>query len=93
MIEALTGQGVDGLGERLLGTILGALSGPDGTGGPAVALLRSAAENEAAARMLREFITRQVHARIAAALDLPDPQILRRSDQVREARAVMSRSR
>jgi AcrR family transcriptional regulator len=74
-IEEVTRQGIDGLGERLVSMMIDVWAGPDGNGAPAIAVLRSATENQAAARMLREFITEQILGRIAAVLDLPDPQL------------------
>jgi Tetracyclin repressor-like, C-terminal domain len=40
-----------------------------------VALLRSAASNERAAVMFREFISREIFARIMRALDVSDPDL------------------
>jgi AcrR family transcriptional regulator len=74
-IEDIARQGVEGLGERLVRMMVTAWAGPDGNGGPAIAVLRSATENQAAARMLREFVAEQILGRIAAVLDLPDPQL------------------
>lgn len=74
-IEDIARQGIEGLGERLVRMMIAVWAGPDGTGGPAVAVLRSATENQAAARMLREFVTEQILGRVAAVLDLPDPQL------------------
>lgn len=74
-IEDITRQGIDGLGERLVRTMIAVWAGPDGNGGPGIAVLRAATENQAAARMLREFVTEQILGRIAAALDLPDPEL------------------
>jgi AcrR family transcriptional regulator len=74
-IEDIARRGVDGLGERLVRMMVAVWAGPDGSGGPAIAVLRSATENPAAARMLREFVTEQMLGRIAAVLDLPDPQL------------------
>ncbi len=42
---------------------------------PLVALLRSAASNERAAVMFREFITREIFARIMKELDVTDPDL------------------
>ena len=75
VIEDITRQGVNGLGERLVRMMLDVWAGPDGSGGPAIAVLRSATQNQAAARMLREFVTEEILGRIAAALNLPEPQL------------------
>jgi len=74
-IEDIASQGIEGLGERLVQMMVTVWAGPDGNGGPAIAVLRSATENQAAARMLREFVTEQILGRIAAVLELPDPQL------------------
>jgi Tetracyclin repressor-like, C-terminal domain len=42
------------------------------TGGPLLALLRSAASQESSATLLREFMSREVLGRLATALDLTD---------------------
>jgi AcrR family transcriptional regulator len=73
--EVLEG-GVDGLAERLLRRFLETWSAdPAGTGGALAGLIRSAASNPDAARMIREFVTREVLERIAGALDLPQPRL------------------
>jgi AcrR family transcriptional regulator len=67
---------LDGLGERLLRGILDLWSADvDGMGGTIVGLLRSAATHEDAARMVREFVSREALGRIAEALDLPQPHL------------------
>jgi AcrR family transcriptional regulator len=47
--------------------------GPDPS--PVVGLVRSASTNEAAARMLREFIGREVLGRVVSALDVDRPEL------------------
>jgi AcrR family transcriptional regulator len=62
--------GPEGVGERLVRTFLGVWDSPAGT--PAVALLRSAVNNEWTARLLREFLITQVLRRVLDHLDI-DP--------------------
>jgi hypothetical protein len=56
---------VDGVGERLVRTLLTLWDTP-GSFAPFLALVRGAVGSEAAATMLREFLTREVLGRIAA---------------------------
>lgn len=71
--QVLTG-GVDGLGQRLARGFLEVWGSPD-SGPPMVALLRGAASHEESARMLREFIGREVLGKIAAALGVADADL------------------
>jgi AcrR family transcriptional regulator len=73
LVEELTRDGVDGLGERLIRRLLGLLDGSRGT--PFVALVRSAATNDQAATLLREFVEREVLVRLAGAIDSPEPEL------------------
>lgn len=57
------------LGERLARTFLGVWDSPGGREG-VVALLSGVLASEAAGRMLREFVTRELLLRIAAALEV-----------------------
>jgi AcrR family transcriptional regulator len=71
-------KGRDGVGERLVRTMLGVWDGA--AGGPAAAIVRSAVSNELFARMLREFVTHRILRRIAKDLDLaPDEWLVRTS--------------
>ena len=64
------------LGERLVRRFLDLWSADStGSGGALVGMLRSAVNHEDAARMLREFITREVLERIAETLDVPQPRL------------------
>lgn len=72
--DVLTG-GADGLGERLLRRFLELWSAEDGLGSTMLGLLRSATTNEDAARMVREFVSREALGRIAESLDLPQPRL------------------
>ena len=75
-VPQLLAGGIEGLGERLTRRFL-EIWGPDDTGSASgmVGLFRSAATHEASARLLREFIAREVLQRIAEALDVPQPQL------------------
>jgi AcrR family transcriptional regulator len=73
LVEELTRDGVDGLGERLLRRLLELLDGDRGT--PFVGLVRSAATNEQAAALLREFVERELLVRLAGAIESPEPKL------------------
>jgi AcrR family transcriptional regulator len=73
LVEELTREGADGLGERLVRRLLTLLDGDRGT--PFVGLVRSAATNDRAAALLREFVQREVLGRLAAAIDAPQPEL------------------
>ena len=73
LVEELTREGADGLGERLVRRLLTLLDSDRGT--PFVALVRSAATNERAATLLREFVQREVLVRLAGAIDAPEPDL------------------
>jgi AcrR family transcriptional regulator len=70
-VPAIMGPGVDGLGERLAEFFLELWDGPNGA--QFIALVRSVATNAKAAEMMRQFISREVLARVAASLgeDVP----------------------
>ena len=74
VVPGLLAGGVDGLGERLLRRLF-ELWAADPGGGPLIGLIRSAASHQEAARMVREYVTREVLERIAASLDLPQPRL------------------
>jgi AcrR family transcriptional regulator len=59
VVPALLAEGMDGLGERVVRTFLGAWDASPGQG-PLLALLRSAVSDETAAQSLRDFLTRVV---------------------------------
>ena len=75
-VPRLLAGGVDGLGERLARQLL-ELWGPDESGSAPgmVGLIRSAATHEGSARLVREFIAREILQRIAEALDVPQPRL------------------
>lgn len=70
LLPRVLAGGPDGVGQRLVRTFLGVWDSP--AGGAAVALLRSAVNNEWTARMLREFLVTQVLRRVLDHLDI-DP--------------------
>ena len=76
VVPQLLAGGADDLGERLLRQLFDVWAAePDGGGGPLVGLIRAAVSREDAARTVREFITREVLERIAAALHVPQPRL------------------
>jgi AcrR family transcriptional regulator len=72
-IPRLLAPGLDGLGERLTRFFLDTWDSPAGQ--PLLGLIRSVVGNEDAAAMMREFIGREVLARIARALEVDKPQL------------------
>ena len=72
-VPLLLAAGPDGLGERMVTFFLAAWDAPEGR--PFVGLLRSIATNDQAAAMMREFIAREVIGRVAASLDLDQPEL------------------
>jgi AcrR family transcriptional regulator len=74
VIEPLLAGGPDGLGERLVRLFLSVWDVPAGRQ-RIVALLSAAVASEAGARMLREFLAREVFSRIVARLGVDDPEL------------------
>ncbi len=70
LLPAILAGDADGVGERLVRTLLGVWDSP--AGGAIIALFRSAVSNEPIARMMREFVVRRILRRIAKELDV-DP--------------------
>ena len=66
--------GPEGVGERLVRTFLGIWDHPEGRT-RIVAILGAAVVNEAGARMIREFITRELLGRIATELAVDRPEL------------------
>lgn len=62
------------IAERLLRHFLAVWGNPV-TRAPVVAMVRAATSNEKAAAMLRGFLARALVGRLAAGLDLPDPEL------------------
>jgi AcrR family transcriptional regulator len=74
LVDDLLSEGIDGLGERLVRTVLRTLDDPR-TGSPWLALMRSAATHERAAAVLRGFVEREMLGRLAAAIDASHPEL------------------
>lgn len=72
-IPRLLAPGLDGVGERLTRFFLDTWDSPAGQ--PLLGLIRSVVGNENAAAMMREFISREVLARLAKALEVDRPQL------------------
>ena len=72
-IPQLLAPGVDGLGERLVRFFIGVWDSP--AGARAHALVRSVVASEDAAALMRDFVRREVLARVAESLNVPDPQL------------------
>jgi AcrR family transcriptional regulator len=70
-VALVSEEGLETLGERLLGLFLSVWDHPD-QHSPMLALIRSAVSEERAAAMLREFITEEILGRIARELGTPD---------------------
>lgn len=68
MIGRVAAEGIDGLGTRLITTILGVWESPAGPG--VGAALRSALADPARARMIREFVVPQIVGPLFGPLDL-----------------------
>jgi AcrR family transcriptional regulator len=77
LVATLLADGVDHLGDRLVRTFLELFDDPAAFA-PFLALIRGAVSNEHAAALLREFLTREVLGRLAAAAS-PDRAELRAS--------------
>jgi AcrR family transcriptional regulator len=74
VVPELLAGGVEGLSERLLRRALSVWTSDHG-GGTMVGLIRSSASHDEAARMMREFFTREVVGRIAKSLGMPQPEL------------------
>src|SRR6266446_4245942 len=72
-IPRLLAPGLDGLGGRLVRFFLETWDSPAGS--PMLALIRSVVGSEHAAATLREFVSREVLGRMAAAIQLDRPQL------------------
>lgn len=72
--EAVAAGPLDGVGERLTRFIFGVWENPT-TRTPLLAIVRSAVNNETAAAVFRRLIASQLLRRIAAQVDLPDPEL------------------
>ena len=74
LIDHLLDGDVDRLGWRIVDTFLTVWEPPERRDA-LVALVRSSMTSEEAARMLREFLGREVFGRVAASTGVPDPQL------------------
>ncbi len=74
LIDAILAGPREGVGERLAATFFDIWDSPPGRE-RLVALIRSAVSQEDAARMLREFLTREVFAKVALSMDVPQPHL------------------
>ncbi len=70
IVPQVIAGGLDGIGERLVRTLVSVWDSPAGAAG--AALVRSAVSNETIARMLRDFVANRILKRVAAQLKL-DP--------------------
>jgi AcrR family transcriptional regulator len=73
-LDSLAPRGPGDLGEQLVRFFLGVWEDP-ATRAPLLAVVRSAFNNETAARILRGMVTRQLMARVAQGLDAPDREL------------------
>lgn len=72
-VPAIAGEGAAGLGVRLASFFLETWDAPQGR--PFIALLRSVTSSEKAAEMMRQFVAREVLARVAGKLELDRPKL------------------
>ena len=73
LLPQLLEPGVHGLGERLVRFFVKTWDSPAGR--PLLALIRSAVTSDDAAVLLREFVSREVLARVARTLDADEPWV------------------
>jgi AcrR family transcriptional regulator len=73
-VALVSEEGLETLGERLLGLFLSVWDQTE-QHSPMLALIRSAVSEERAAAMLREFITEEILGRIARELGTPDARL------------------
>jgi len=73
-VALVSEEGLETLGERLLGLFLSVWDQTE-QHSPMLALIRSAVSDERAAAMLREFITEEILGRIARELGTPDARL------------------
>jgi AcrR family transcriptional regulator len=74
LVAALLAAGPDGIGERMVRNVLAVWDHPEARA-RVIGLLSAAVAGEAGARMIRQFITRELVGRIAAALDVDQPEL------------------
>ena len=76
LLQRVGAAGLDGLGERLVTTILSVWESPAGAG--LAGWLRTALADESRARLLRQFLLASVAAPLAAAVGIPEAERERR---------------
>lgn len=74
LIDAILAGPREEVGERLAGTFFDIWDSPQGRE-RLVALIRSAVIQEEAARMLREFLVREVFGKVALSMKVPQPEL------------------
>ncbi|GGT70980.1 MULTISPECIES: TetR/AcrR family transcriptional regulator [Streptomyces] len=74
VVPAIVGGPAEDVGERLARYVIDIWENP-ATRAPLLAIIRSALTHEAAAKVLRGFVLRRLLERVAADLDVPDPQL------------------
>jgi AcrR family transcriptional regulator len=74
LVAAVVAGGSDGMAERLVRTFLSIWREPRSRA-PFLAMLRGALGHEAAATLLRQFVSRALLARVFAAVDVPDREL------------------
>lgn len=72
IIEGLLAGGTDGMGQRLVGALVGIWDSPAGT--PLLAALRGVAADDAQTEALREFLVSNVLSKVLDTLDQPRPE-------------------
>ncbi|MEW2631311.1 TetR family transcriptional regulator [Streptomyces sp. NPDC048389] len=73
VVPAILGQSPEGIGERLARYFIAVWENP-ASRAPMLAIIRSAVTHEAAAKVMRGFVLRRLLERVAADLQVPDPQ-------------------
>ncbi|MEU5220156.1 TetR family transcriptional regulator [Streptomyces sp. NPDC020807] len=74
VVPSIIGGPREAIGERLARFFVGVWENPVSRA-PLLAIVRSALTHEAAAKVLRGFVLRRLLERIAAELDVPDPEL------------------
>ena len=75
VVPELLGGPVRDIGERLLRRVLSVWGADSARGGHMIALIRAAITRDEAARMMREFFTREVVGRLAEKLEVSQPRL------------------
>ena len=73
VVRGLLADGVEGVGTRLVRTLLALWDSPEGA--VFIGLIRSAATDESAARMVREFLADAILGEVATAIGSDDPRL------------------